>query len=143
MRRFLGSGAMTTRAALPLLATAVLVAGGCGSSGDDSASAPAPAAATPTTTTASAPAKVGSSTPTPMGSTLAFGAPAVVAYDDTIHHHSSAVRVTPHTIETGALADFKNIKLDADQKTSSPFYVRVDVQNVGHQDLSGGSPALT
>jgi hypothetical protein len=99
-------------------------------------------AATPTTTTASAPAKAkpSSATPTPMGSTLAFGVPAVVVYDDTIHYHSSAVRVTPHTIEAGTLDDFKNIKLDADQKTSTPFYVKVDVENIGEEDLSGGSP---
>ena len=75
-----------------------------------------------------------------MGSTLAFGTPAVVVYDDSIHHHSSAVRVTPHAIKAGTLGDFKNIKLDADQKTSSPFYVQVDVENVGKEDLSGGSP---
>jgi hypothetical protein len=141
---------MTTlaRAAPLLLATAAALVAGCGSSGEDAASAPAattsataPApTATPTATTASAPAKVGSSTPTPMGSILAFGGPAVVVYDDTIHHHSSAVRVTPHAIEAGTLDDFKNIKLDADQKTSSPFYVKVDVENIGEEDLSGGSP---
>ncbi len=30
--------------------------------------------------------------------------------------------------------------MDADQKTSAPFYVKVDVENVGDEDLSGGSP---
>jgi len=30
--------------------------------------------------------------------------------------------------------------LDADQKTSSPFYVHVNVKNVGDEDLSDSSP---
>jgi hypothetical protein len=77
---------------------------------------------------------------TPLGTTLKFGEAAVVVYDDTSHHHSSAVRITPHAIEAGSIGDFKNIKLDAAQKTSSPFYVQVDVKNVGKEDLSGSSP---
>jgi hypothetical protein len=81
-----------------------------------------------------------STTPTPLGSTLEMGQDAVVVYEDTTHHHSSAVRITPHAIEAGSLDDFKNIKLDADQKTASPFYVHVDVKNIGDEDLSDSSP---
>jgi hypothetical protein len=142
---------LTTTAA----ATIALALVGCGSGSDDDAApaastappaatstAAAPAASTETTTSAAAPASSSSSSsePTAMGSTLKQGESAVVVYDDTIHHHSSAVRITPHPIEAGTLDDFKNIKLDADQKTSAPFYVKVDVVNVGKEDLSGASP---
>jgi hypothetical protein len=131
---------LTTAAAVLALSAAGCGGGGSDGGGDKAAStaaAPAPAA---TTTTAAAPESSSSAKPTALGSTLELGQAAVVVYDDTIHHHSSAVRITPHAIEAGTLADFKNIKLDADQKTSSPFYVKVDVENVGKEDLSDSSP---
>ncbi|HWI70335.1 MAG TPA: hypothetical protein VNT55_00155, partial [Baekduia sp.] len=95
---------------------------GCGGGGDDApattaapaaAAAPAKTTATETTDTTAAVAATdtSSSAETPLGTTLKLGEPGVVVYDDTIHHHSSAVKITPHAIEAGSIDDFKNIKL--------------------------------
>lgn len=143
---------MRTPIALTIAVLTLAALSGCGSSGDDDA-APAASTAAATTTSAAAPAPAddtdvaettdassSSTKPTPLGATLELGQAAVVVYDDTTHHHSSAVRITPHAIEAGSLDDFKNIKLDAAQKTASPFYVHVDVKNVGDEDLSDSSP---
>jgi hypothetical protein len=127
---------------------AAIALSGCGGgSKDKSTSAP-----TPATTTAEPAAAAGKTTPaetqatasgglTAIGSTLKMGRPAVIAYDDASSHKKSTIEVTPKPIERGTLDDFKNIKLDAEQKTATPFYVKVAVKNVGKGDLSGADPA--
>jgi hypothetical protein len=76
-----------------------------------------------------------------MGTTLKIGQSAVIAYDDSSNHKKSRIQVTPQKIEKGTLDDFKNIKLEGKQKTSTPYYVTVRVKNVGKGDLSGTDPA--
>jgi hypothetical protein len=126
-----------------------LAAAGCGggSSGGSAAQSTAAPAATSaattaapvaTTTVATAPATAGGLTP--IGSALQMGQPAVVSYTDDTTHKTSNVEVTPEKIEQGTLDDFKNIQLDANQKTSTPFYVPLHVKNVGTGDLSGSNP---
>jgi hypothetical protein len=137
-----------TKLSVTTCVVGMIVIGGCGG-GSGGADKPATAAAAATTqeapattqeTTATAePAKAGGLTP--LGSTLKLGAPAVIAYDDSSNHKKSRIELTPEKIEQGTLDDFKNIKLEGNQKTSTPYYLTVKVGNVGKGDLSGTDPA--
>lgn len=95
---------------------------------------------TPTTTQAASNEAASSTKVTPVGSTLKLGQPAVIAYDDASNHKKGTIEITPAPIQKGSISDFQNIQLTADQKTSTPFYVKVGVKNVGTTDLSGSSP---
>jgi hypothetical protein len=130
------------------MAAAIALVGlsGCGGGGTKTVTerVTAPAAATTTTTeaatTTEAPAKPAGSL-TPMGTTLKIGQTAVIAYDDSSNHKKSRIEVTPEKIEKGTIDDFKNIDLEGNEKTSTPYYVTMRVKNVGKGDLSGTSPA--
>lgn len=142
--------ALTRIGALSMAAALALA--GCGGGNDSGSSAkPAstPAASTPATTTAQTTETTDTTTQasessgglTPAGSTLKIGQPAVVRY--TIGTELKArgrVEITPLSIEKGSIDDFKNIDLDAQQKASTPYYVKVRAKNVG-PDLSGKDPA--
>jgi hypothetical protein len=79
---------------------------------------------------------------TPLGTKLKLGQPAVIAYEDSESKKKATIKLTPSAIEQGSIGDFKNIKLDADQKTATPFYVKVTAANVGRVALPGkASPA--
>ncbi|MFL5844190.1 MAG: hypothetical protein ACJ762_05805 [Solirubrobacteraceae bacterium] len=131
-------------------AAIALFAGGCGG-GDDEQSAVTTVVETVTTTapettdtvvtqTTAVPRPESASTP--GGTKLEVGDPAVVVYDDTgSSGKKTLVQVTPTEIEKGSLDDFKNIDLDADQKASTPYYVKVTAKNVGEHDISGADPA--
>jgi hypothetical protein len=125
---------------------AVVALTGCGGGSTKTVTkqvtAPAPAAETTPTeaaTTTEAPAKAGGLTP--MGTTLKVGQAAVIAYDDASNHKHSRIEVTPRKIEKGTISDFKNIKLEGKEKNSTPYYVTMNVKNVGKGDLSGTDPA--
>ena len=128
---------------------------GCGGDSDDdggdgagaaNATTPAPA------TTSEAPAttaddgatpseSAGSDAVTAAGSTLPIGKAATIAYDDASKHLKSTITVAPTKIEKGSIGDFKNINLDADQKTATPYYAQITVRNIGQGDLTGTDPA--
>lgn len=143
---------MYGRCLLVLAASAAIGLAGCGGDSDDggeetAASTPAPAATTETPTTETptettetpeAPAAAGKATP--GGTTLAIGEPAVIDYEDSTKGKKTLIEVTPEAIEEGSLDDFANIDLDAAQKKSTPYYVKVAVKNVGKGDLSGSEP---
>ena len=65
----------------------------------------------------------------------------MIDYTDSTTNDKSTIELTPKSIEKGSLDDFKNIKLDDDQKNSTPYYAKISVKNVGKGDLSGASPA--
>lgn len=145
---------MSSRGFAALAVAAGIALAGCG--GDDEGgtvttvvqtvaaeSTPAETAAVTTeTTTTEETASPGSTTPTPGGTTLKMGEPAVVKYEDSGNSgKTTLVEVTPSEIEKGSLDDFKNIDLDAEQKASTPYYVKVTVKNVGKADISGADPA--
>jgi pSer/pThr/pTyr-binding forkhead associated (FHA) protein len=113
--------------------------GGNGKSGSTQA------AAADTSASGAAPSsgsgKAGAGKLTPVGSKLKLGQTAVIAYEDASTHAKSVVAITPSPIQRGSISDFKNIQLTAEQKTATPFYVKVKAKNVGKGDLSGGSPA--
>jgi hypothetical protein len=131
---------------LAALATVGVIAlSGCGGgSNDKSASAPAATTTTaaPVTTETTATTTTAAQTGglTPIGSTLKMGQTAVIAYTDSSNHKKSNIEITPEGIEKGTLDDFKNIELDAAQKTATPFYVKLTVKNVGKGDLTGSDP---
>jgi hypothetical protein len=133
-----------------VVAIVALAGGGSKTSGGSATASGSPASTgTPVAATNAAPAAkktpkraASSSTKvTPIGSTLKLGEPAVIAYDDASNHKKSTIVITPSPIERGTIEDFKNVQLNAQQKSSTPFYVKVSVRNVGKGDLSGGAPA--
>lgn len=137
-----------------ILAVGLTALSGCGDSKDDDG-AEAGAANTETPPTATSPPAAattdtgppadsdaaGSGALTAAGSTLQIGAAATIAYDDASKHLKSTITVAPTKIDKGAIGDFKNINLDADQKTATPYYASVTVRNIGKGDLSGTDPA--
>jgi hypothetical protein len=141
------------RAGLTGLAMAVGLAA-CGSSSSSSSSsatsttsAAAPAASSSTTTTQAAggaTSKPGAAAP---GTKLTIGQPATVAYrppGTTNGSKNATLRLTVASFEKGALSDFNGIKLDASQKASTPYYVKVHVTNLGPHtiDVDGTSAAV-
>jgi hypothetical protein len=135
------------------LAVGLTAVSGCGGdSKDDGGSAGAANATTPPpATTSEAPATTTEATPadsdsgagavTAAGSTLKIGQAATIAYDDASKHLKSTITVAPTKIEKGSIDDFKNINLDADQKTATPYYAQITVRNIGKTDLTGTDPA--
>ena len=136
---------------LPLLLFALLPAA-CGEDIDLTATTGSSASPTPTATkTATATAEAteepaedtGGGTPkvTPLGTTLEVGEPAIIDYKDASTNDKSIIELTPEKIEKGTLDDFKNIKLEDDQKTATPYYATIKVKNVGEGNLDEASPA--
>jgi len=141
-------------AALAAAGALALGAAACGSSSNDgggsTTAAPAAAAttgsATTTTTTAStattaAPASSGGLTP--PGTKLGFGAQATVGWVPPSRFSATGaqtgykLQVSVDSIEKGSLGDFKNIQLDASQKRSTPYYVKVTVKAL--EDVKTGT----
>ena len=81
---------------------------------------------------------------TPVGSVLKVGKPAVVPYTDSSAKPpvKATIQITPVSITRGSIKDFVNIKLDATQKTSTPYYLRVRTKNVGTTTLRKARPDL-
>lgn len=145
----------TRIAQLVLIAAVGMTAlGGCGGDSDDdgggagaaNATTPAPATTSeaPSTTAdggATPSDSDGSGAVTAAGSTLPIGKAATIAYDDASKKLKSTITVAPTKIEKGAIDDFKNIDLDADQKTATPYYAQITVRNIGQGDLTGTDPA--
>ena len=138
--------------AVTMLMCAAMV--GCGS--DDNGDAGTPAATQPTTTQAAeattAPDDGGGSSAgggrTEPGATLKLGETAHVTYKTlsaTDDKNLFTVDATALKIEKGSLDDFKNIELDASQKSSTPYYVTVKIENTGKEIPLGdteGDPDL-
>jgi hypothetical protein len=123
---------------------------GCGGDDDDEvATAPATqtAEATTTTTDDGGGSSAGGGRTEP-GATLKLGEAAHVPYKPltaTDEKNLFEVDATALKIEKGSIDDFKNIDLDADQKSSTPYYVTVKVENTGKQIPLGdmeGDPDL-
>jgi hypothetical protein len=130
--------------------TAVLALAGCGDKvgGETAATGTATPAATTTAETPAATATAEATEAaasdgevTPLGTTLKVGEPAVIDYTDSSTNAKSIIEFTPKKIEKGTLDDFKNIDLDDEQKTATPYYAEITVKNIGDGDLSGGDPA--
>jgi hypothetical protein len=80
---------------------------------------------------------------TPVGSVLKVGKPAIVPYQDGGKPKiKGTIQITPESIVKGSIKDFANIKLDAAQKTATPYYMKVRTKNVGKTVLAGTRPDL-
>jgi len=127
---------LAPRGAAVLLAVLVggLAAGGCSvqKKNDD---APTPKAVpSPTLPTGSVAVPSGVSL-TPAGETLKFGEAATVAYQPN-PQRSSVLEMKVKSVQKGLISDFAGYQLNAQTKQSTPYYVNVDVKNVGTGDLS-------
>ncbi len=118
---------------------AALALAGCGSSGSSSTTGSPTTAAVPAS---SAPATTGSSATavgqlTPAGTTLKIGQPATIAYTDASKPNlKSTVEILPLSLEKGSAADLRGIQLDPTQQGSTPYFVRIQVRNLGTGNLS-------
>lgn len=111
------------------------------------------AAASAATTSASSGSSAATSGTVAPGTALALGASATVPYQPVGANQSSApkfkLRVTVLTLEKGKLSDFNGIKLNSTEKASTPYYAKVEFENVGEgnagsEGSSGGegNPAV-
>jgi hypothetical protein len=75
---------------------------------------------------------------------VAFGQSSLVALDDFTTSKTNPIKLTL-SVQTGSLADLKNFDLDAQTKVSTPFYLSIQVTNVGTTavDTSGFAGLLT
>jgi hypothetical protein len=118
---------------IAVLACAAVV--GCG--GDDDSDDATPAATQATETTAQTDDGGGTSAAgglTKPGTALGLGELAHVTYKPlsaTDDKNLFKVDATVEKIEKGSIDDFKNISLDEDQKSSTPYYVTVKIENTG------------
>ncbi|HEY2320098.1 MAG TPA: hypothetical protein VGH67_17455 [Solirubrobacteraceae bacterium] len=150
-----------------LVATALaLGAAACGSSssgggGTQSASSSAGSAAPASTATSSAAAAATSSAaPTPSaasaggstaapGATFKAGQTARVGFNTTTKSGkqgpSYKLGVNVMSITKGSLADFNGIKLDASEKASTPYYVKVKITSLGpgRMATTSNDPAIS
>jgi hypothetical protein len=72
---------------------------------------------------------------TKAGTALKFGEPALVAYEPNTKR-SSVLSLSVDSVQQGRMVDFAAYQMDANTKKSRPYYVRVNVKNVGTGDLS-------
>jgi hypothetical protein len=147
---------MTVGRIAALVAAGALALGmaACGSSSNDeegaSTTPPAATATTSATTTTdttasteTTAAETNSGALTPPAAKLGFGDTATVAwippsrFSATGGQQGYRLEVTVDSIEQGTLDDFKNIDLDADQKRSTPYYVKLNVKAL--EDVKAGT----
>jgi hypothetical protein len=152
-----------TTAALVISAIALPVLAAC-SGGSSSGNAPAagatgggkqptataPASSPPASQSAAASATTGANGLTPPGTHLGFGTAATVGWVpptlDTGNgaHQGLKLKVTVESIQRGTIADFTNIDLNASEKKSTPYYVRVRLTALGSvAPPKDNDPALT
>ena len=138
------------RIAWALTVLACVAVMGCGGDDDDDASA-TPAATQTAEATTEADDGGGSSAGggrTAPGTTLKLGETAHVTYKPLTaldEKNLFEVDATALKIEKGSIDDFKNISLAEDQKASTPYYVRVKIENTGEEIPLGdqeGDPDL-
>ena len=72
---------------------------------------------------------------TKAGTSLSFRQSAVVTYEADSERHS-ALSLTVDSVTTGRISDLSSYQVDERTKRSRPYYVRVQVKNVGTGDLS-------
>jgi hypothetical protein len=133
---------------------AVALAGGvaaCGGGSSSSSASKTAAAATSSstastsaaasTTTTSASASGGTAAP---GTKLAVGQTAKVPFapaGSTDKSKASNLQVTVQSFDKGSLSDFNGIQLDANEKASTPVYVKLHVTNLGPAAIDVDSSA--
>jgi hypothetical protein len=134
------------------LATGVAACGGSSSSSTASQTA-APATSSSASTTASTSAAASTTTSTSAsssggtaapGTKLSVGQTAKVPFTpagSTDKSKASNLQVTVQSFDKGSLSDFNGIQLDANEKASTPVYVKVHVTNLGPAPIDVDSSA--
>jgi hypothetical protein len=141
------------------LAAAALATGlsACGSSSSSSSAGGAAASATSSSATTSASTSATSSTTSTTstsasnaggvaapGTKLSVGQTAKVPFTpagSTDKSKASNLQVTVQSFDKGSLSDFNGIQLDANEKASTPVYVKVHVTNLGPGTIDVDSSA--
>lgn len=136
------------------LAAAALACGvaACGGSSSSSSATDAAAPATSSAATGAASTSAASTTTsasssggtTAPGAKLAIGQSAKVAFTpagSTDKSKASTLQVTVQSFDKGSLSDFNGIQLDANEKASTPVYVKVHVTNLGPANIDVDSSA--
>jgi hypothetical protein len=158
----MNSRLITAGIAAAALAPALAACGGGSSGGSSSSGTTAPAQ----TQSASAQAKAGTPASsgsggagavttagglTPPGTHLGVGQAATVGWvpQSTIGASGAQktlkLRVTVESIDKGTIADFKNVQLNASERKSTPYYVKVRIKALGSTAPKGADndPAIT
>jgi hypothetical protein len=122
-------------------------AGAAGKGNQATAAATAPASSAPASQPAAA---AGANGLTPPGTHLGFGTAATVGWvpptldTGTGAHKGLKLQVAVESIQKGKIADFANIELNAAEKKSTPYYVRVRLTALGNvAPPKDNDPALT
>ena len=127
------NGRVTSRsvrlAGVAALASLALVLGGCGGSG----SSAKPSASTTPTPSVAVPEGV---TLTDPGQKLSFGDTADVAYQPN-PQRSTVISLKVTKVVKASIKDFSSYVLDKRTKNSTPYYVHVQVQNLGDGGIGG------
>jgi hypothetical protein len=136
------------------LATGLAACGGSSSSSASGSPAAAPATSSSATTAASATSPATSTTSSSSsggivapGTKLSIGQSAKLKYNpagSTDKSKASTIQVTVKSFDKGSLSDFNGIQLDANEKASTPVYVKVHVTNLGPAsvDVDGTAAAI-
>jgi hypothetical protein len=146
-----------TAAWLTAAALALGLAACGGSSSSDGGSSSTTAAAAATTTPATTPAQTTAQASTaaggltPPGTQLAFGQQATVTWvspsDFSVDggQKGTKMQVTVESIAKGSIDDFKNFTLDANAKSSTPYYVKVKLKALENAGPAAAKddPAIT
>jgi hypothetical protein len=132
--------AVTGVAALALAGCQSTVAGqaGGGTPAPTSAAEKPSSAAKSPPSSAVAPAG-GDGDVTPTGTKLPVGQGATVLYEtESLSKESTKLGITAVSVKKGAIADLKNFNLDAQTKTSEPYYVTMSFRNSGPKVMKPG-----
>ena len=148
-------------AAWAIAAVAVPGLAACsGTSSGSSPASPSSSAAAGTNSPAQSPASsqpaqgqgqtAGSGSLTPPGTHLALGGPATVGWVPpsqdlgTGAHKGIKLQVTVVSIQKGTMADFRNVELNGNQRSSTPYYVQLRVTALSNATVPKDSdPAIT
>jgi len=148
-------------AAWAIAAVAVPGLAACsGTSSGSSPASPSSSAAAGTNSPAQSPASsqpaqgqgqtAGSGSLTPPGTHLALGGPATVGWVPpsqdlgTGAHKGIKLQVTVVSIQKGTMADFRNVELNGNQRSSTPYYVQLRVTALSDATVPKDSdPAIT
>ncbi|MGZ4245981.1 MAG: hypothetical protein ACXVSE_16965, partial [Solirubrobacteraceae bacterium] len=154
------SALVATALALGAAACGSSSSGGGGTQSASSSAGPAAPASTTTTTSSAAAAATSSSAATSSaasaggnaaapGATFKAGQTALVGFNTTTKSGkqgpSYKLHVNVESITKGSLADFNGIKLDASEKASTPYYVKVKITSLGPGKMTTTSndPAIS
>ena len=141
---------MRASRAAALMACASLAIGlaACGGDDDDEEEAATPQPTTqPETTTEAAP-KPTTGGLTPPGTKLAFGESATVGWNPpslSLEGSNKVIKleVAVVSLEKGTQADLKDINLDPDQRRSTPYFLKVQLRNLGGTGPREDDPDIT